>query len=85
MSDETVPRFVDRPKTTVESKTRARLVRDTLANGQALSIPINGDTYAVARNRVVGGVWPSAKKLNAMIRTAKSADGLSVLVWLEAK
>ena len=59
---------------------------ETLSSGDALSVRIvEGETYAVTRNRMAGNSANAARKMNASVRTCKSADGLSVLIWLEPK
>ena len=61
-------------------------LKQTLSSGDALSVRIvEGETYAVTRNRVAGNATHAARKMNASVRTCKSADGLSVLIWLEPK
>lgn len=79
--------FVERPAVPIRSLrgTRAKCIRETLSNGKAVAIPINGETYAVVRNRVCSSGQVAAKQLHARLRTSRSVDGLSVLVWLEPK
>lgn len=78
------PEYVKRP-VVVNSFSYAEALRATLTNQQALVVPLNGDAYAVVRNRKCGSFGGVAKALNCRLRSARSADGLSLLVWLEPK
>lgn len=61
------------------------IVVSTLENGDAVSVPLNGDPYELTRSRKVGLCGAAAKKRNVRVRTARSADGLSLLIWMESK
>lgn len=78
---------VERPTLARHSARRgmADAIRRTLASGKAISIPVNGETYAVARNRCAARGQAVAKELSALLRTQKSEDSKCVLIWLEPK
>ncbi len=76
--------FVQRPELQKRHKF-ANNLRQTLHDGTALQIPLDGETYAVVRNRKAGTAYPVAEKLHASVRTIPSADGKYLLIWLEPR
>lgn len=60
-------------------------LRETLTSGDAIAVPLNGDTYAVLRNRLCARAQRTSKDKLATLRTMKSADGSHALIWLEPK
>ena len=74
---------VERPVVTRTSLSAA--LRATLTTGDAVAIPLQGETYAVVRNRKAGTASSIARRLNACVRTMKNEDGQSLLLWLEPK
>jgi hypothetical protein len=88
MSEQSIA-IVDRPVYKDRRGSRATALtlalKDTLTNGKAVSVPLNGETYAVVRNRRAGGISTMAKRLGAALRTQPSADGAALLLWLEPK
>lgn len=68
-----------------DSTTFAQVLRETLANGQAVSVPVNGEPYSVVRNRLSGSAGVAAQRVQARVRTQPNADRTAVLVWLEPK
>ena len=61
----------------------SQALRETLTNGQAVHIPLNGETYSVVRTRKAGSLSSVARRLNARLRTARDGDDLCI--WLESK
>lgn len=76
---------VPRPATIGRSPSFASQVRDTLTAGDAVAVPTNGETYAVVCARKSPTAYRAARKSGAVVRSAISDDGLSVLFWLEPK
>lgn len=76
---------VPRPKATSRSNSFASKLAATIASGDALSVPLNGETYAVLRNRLAGNGGGVARRHGAALRTLRSDDGLSIVIWLEPK
>lgn len=80
---------VDRPTGPALHRDRSALhlaLEATFKNGGAIAMPIpSGDSYSITRYRKCGAFMKTAKRMNASLRCRHSADGLSVLLWLEAK
>jgi hypothetical protein len=76
---------VARPHVAARNSGLGAAVRDTLKTGDAVAVPINGETYDRVRNRLSATASFTARQVGASTRTCKSADGLHVLVWLEPK
>lgn len=58
---------------------------ETLTSGQAISVPLNGESIKKIRCRYLTRGFYLAVKIHARFRTAQSLDKQSVLFWLEQK
>ena len=78
---------VERPKASPKRNDLSPLsaaIRATATTGAAVKIAMNGETYAVVRNRLAARFQYYAKNNALSIRTAKDTDG-ALLVWLEPR